>query len=68
MNKLKVNKKYTVNISEIKKFVVKKDCVWIYRKNGYPKILISDFNAYSLRLRLVNMGINIKNFKVEEKI
>ncbi len=67
MNKLKVNRKYFVSLANIEKFVIKKDCVWVYRKSGYPKILKTDCNAYNLRNRLVNLGYSIKDFKVEEE-
>ena len=62
---LKINRKHLIDPSNIEKFVYKNDVVWVYRKKGYPRILKTDYNAYILRLRLVNLGLCIKDFKVE---
>ena len=67
MNKLKVNRKNFVSPDNIKKFVIKKDCVWIYLKKGYPSILKTDYGVYLLRNKLVNLGLQLKDFKVENK-
>ncbi len=65
MNKLKVNRKHSVDIDNIEKFIIKADCVWIYLKEGYPPILKTDYGAYLLRNKLVNLGYLLKDFKVE---
>lgn len=68
MNKLKLNRKHSIDVSQIEKFVYKKDIVWVYMKKPfYPPILKTDYNAYNLRLRLVNMRLNIHDFKVERE-
>ena len=68
MNKLKLNRKHLIDPSQIEKFVYKNGIVWVYLKKGnYPRILKTDYNAYILRLRLVNLGLCIKDFKVEEE-
>lgn len=64
---LKVNRKHFVELLNIEKFVYKNDIVWVYRKNGYPKILKTDYDPYTLRLRLNNLGYKITDFKVEEE-
>ena len=63
--KLKVNRKHFVEVSNIEKIAIKKNIVWIYRFKGYPKVYKTDYDAYTLRLRLVNLGLCIKDFKVE---
>ena len=66
MNKLKLNRKHSVDPFQIKKFVVKSDIVWVYLKKGnYPPILKSDCNWYLLKNRLVNLRLPITDFKVE---
>lgn len=65
MNKLKLNKKHSVDIDNIEKFVIKKDIIWVYLKEGYPPILKTDYGAYLLRNQLVNLGLLLKDFKVE---
>ena len=66
MNKLKLNRKHYIDPSQIEKFVYKKDTVWVYLKKGYPRILKTDCSPYILRNRLVNIGLCIKDFLVEE--
>ncbi len=65
MNKLKVNRKHVVSLDNIKKFVIKRDIVWVYLKTGHPPILKTDYGAYLLRNKLVNLGVQLKDFKVE---
>ena len=65
MKKLKINRKHFISIDNIKKFVIKKDIVWVYKKEGYPPILKVDCGVYLLRNRLVNLGVQLKDFKVE---
>ncbi len=65
MNKLKLNRKHFVDIDNIEKFVIKGDIVWVYLKEGYPPILKTDYGAYLLRNKLVNLGLQLKDFKVE---
>lgn len=68
MNKLKVNRKHFIDINNIKKFIIKKDIVWIYLKKGYPSILKTDHGIYLLKNKLVNLGLQLKDFKVEIKL
>jgi hypothetical protein len=67
MNKLKVNRKHHVPLSNIEKFVYRDCIVWVYRKVGYPKVYKTDYCPYILRNRLVNLGYSISDFKVEER-
>jgi len=68
MNKLQLNRKHHVDPSQIEKFVYKNGIVWVYLKPGnYPRILKTECNPYVLRLRMVNIGLNINDFKVEEE-
>ena len=62
---LKINRKYSVDFNNIEKFVIKKDIVWVYLKEGYPPILKTDHGVYLLRNKLVNLGLQLKDFKVE---
>lgn len=62
MKKLKINRKHSVDIDNIEKLVIKKDCVWVYRKQGYPKVYKTDYGAYLLRIKLVNLGYQLKDF------
>lgn len=66
--KLKVNRKHSVSLDNIKKFVIKRDIVWVYLKTGYPPILKTEYGAYLLRNKLVNLGYLLKDFKVENEI
>ena len=63
--KLKINRKYFISLDNIKKFVIKSDCVWVYQKTGYPPILKANCGVYLLRNRLVNLGKQLNDFKVE---
>ncbi len=63
--KLKINRKHYVDIDNIEKFVIKKDIIWVYLKEGYPPILKTDYGVYLLRNQLVNLGLQLKDFKVE---
>ena len=65
MNKLQLNRKHFVSSNNIEKFVIKKDIVWVYKKTGYPPILKTDYGIYLLRNKLVNLGLQLKDFKVE---
>jgi hypothetical protein len=68
MNKLKLNRKHHIDPTQIEKFVYKNDIVWVYLKPGnYPPILKTDCSPYILRNKLVNLGLCITDFKVEEK-
>jgi len=68
MNKLQLNRKHLIDPSQIEKFVYKNNIVWVYLKKGnYPPILKTECNAYVLRNRMVNIGLNINDFKVEEE-
>lgn len=62
---LKVNRKYSVDIDNIEKFVVKKDCAWVYRKVGYPKIYKTDCTYYMFSKRLTSLGLKLIDFKLE---
>lgn len=68
MVKLKVNRKHSISLDNIKKFVIKRDIVWVYLKTGYPLILKTEYGAYLLRNKLVNLGYLLKDFKVENEI
>ena len=68
MNKLKVNRKHSVDIDNIEKFVIKKDCVWVYRIKGYPKIYKTDYSFYMFKIRLTALKLFLTNFKVEYEI
>ena len=65
MKQIKVNRKHSVDIDNIKKFIIKGDIIWVYLKEGYPPILKTDYGAYLLRNQLVNLGLQLKDFKVE---
>lgn len=65
--KLKVNRKYSIDIHNIKKFVVREDDVLVYRKSGYPIAYKTDYNFYQLKLKLTNLGYKITDFNVEER-
>lgn len=68
MNKLKVNRTMFVELSNIKKFVIKKDgVVWVYKKKGYPPILkcLEGFDV--LKTRLVNLRTTWQQFKTERE-
>lgn len=65
MNKLKVNRKHFVSLDNIEKFVIKSDCVWVYRKRGYPKVYKTEEGIDRLKNRLVNLGETIHDFEVE---
>ncbi|KKM26527.1 hypothetical protein LCGC14_1583860 [marine sediment metagenome] len=68
MNKLKVNRTHFVSLDNIDKFLIKKNGdVWVYLKTGFPSILKCLEGAYMLRKRLVNCGVTIHEFKVEEE-
>ena len=62
---LKINRKHSIDINNIEKFVIKGDIVWVYLKEGYPTILKTDYGAYLLRNKLVNLSVLLKDFKVE---
>ncbi len=62
--KLKINRKHFVYLDNIKKFVIKRDIVWVYLKTGFPPILKTDYGAYLLRNKLINLGVQLKDFKV----
>ncbi len=66
--KLKINRQHFVDIDNIEKFVIKGDIVWVYLKEGYPPILKTDCGAYLLRNKLVNLGLQLKDFKVEHEM
>jgi len=68
MNKLKINRKHSVDIDNIEKFVIKKDIVWVYLKEGYPPILKTDYGVYLLRNKLVNLGLQLKDFMEHEEM
>lgn len=63
--KLKINRKHSIDIDNIKKLVIKPGVVWVYLKTGYPPILKTDYGVYLLRNKLVNLGVQLKDFKVE---
>lgn len=65
MKILKLNRKHTIDTDNIEKFVIKKDIIWVYRIEGYPKVYKTDYGAYLLRNKLVNLGLLLKDFKVE---
>lgn len=65
MKILKINRKYSIDIDNIEKLVIKGDIIWVYLKEGYPPILKTDYGAYLLRNKLVNLGLLLKDFKVE---
>ena len=65
MNKLKINRKHFISLDNIKKLVIKPGCVWVYQKTGYPPILKTNCGVYLFRNRLVNLGKQLNDFKVE---
>jgi len=75
MKVIKLNRKHTVNSDNIEKLVIKKckscgggtDRVWVYRKQGYPKVYKTDYNFYMFRLQLTNLGLKLSDFIVEDK-
>lgn len=68
MNKLKVNRRDCVDPLNIEKMVIKKNKdVWVYRKKGYPKVFKCLEGIYVLKLRLINIGCQLTDFKVEEE-
>ena len=66
MKVIRVNRKHTVNSDNIEKLVIKKDCVWIYRINGYPKIYKTYHSFYMFTLQLTNLGLKLTDFIVED--
>jgi len=67
MMKLKINRKHSVDIDNIEKFVIKGDIVWVYLKEGYPKIYKTDCSLYMFRMHLTALGFLLTDFKVEYK-
>ncbi len=67
MKILKINRKHTVNSDNIEKLVIKKDCVWVYRKEGYPKVYKTDCTLYMFRMRLTSLKLQLTDFKVENE-
>lgn len=65
MKQLKINRNHFISLDNIKKLVIKTDCVWVYQKTGYPPILKTSYNLYSLKNKLVNLGKQLNDFKVE---
>ncbi len=65
--KLKINRKHFIDIDNIEKLVIKKDIIWVYRIKGYPKVYKADCGIYLFRNRLVNLGLQLKDFKVEQE-
>ena len=63
--KLKVNRKHSIDIDNIEKLKLKKDCVWVYRKVGYPKIYKTDCSFYMFNKRLTSLKISLKDFLLE---
>lgn len=66
--KLKINRKHFVDIDNIEKLVIKKECVWIYRKVGYPKVYKTDCTFYQFNMRLTTLKLIITNFKLEYEL
>lgn len=68
MNKLKVNRTHFEELTNIEKFVIKKNgVVWLYRKVGYPTVYKCLEGLGMLKKRLVNLGCTIHDFLVEEE-
>lgn len=68
MNKLKINRKYSISLTDIEKIVIKCDIPWVYLKKGhYPPILKATEGLDRLKNNLVNLGYTLKDFKVEIK-
>jgi len=70
MDKLKINRRDFIDIDNIKKIVIKKGGmfghdIWIYKKEGYPKILKCLEGIDVLKNRMVNKGCTIHDFEVE---
>jgi len=65
MKMLKVNRKHFVNLLNVEKFVYRDGIVWIYRKEGFPRVYKTDYAPYNLRVLLTNLGHTIQEFKVE---
>jgi hypothetical protein len=65
MNKLKINRKYSISPDEIEKLVIKKGEVYVHRKKGYPKILKTTEGITLFKKRLTNLYLTLKNFEVE---
>lgn len=66
MNKLKINRKHFISLTNIEKIVIKKnEEVWVVRKKGYPLIYKCLEGIDVLKNRLVNLGVTWKDFEVE---
>ena len=70
MKIIKLNRKHSVNSDNIEKIIIKPygatDHVWIYRKEGYPKIYITSYNFYQFRLKCTNLGLKMSDFIIED--
>ncbi len=64
---IKLNRKHFINSDNIEKFVIKKDCVWDYRKVGYQKIYKTNCTFYMFNKRLTTLKISLKDFLVEKE-
>ena len=62
--KVKVNRKDFIEVDNIKKIVETERGLRIYKKEGYPKIMLADCSRYHFFLRLVNVGV--KSDKIQE--
>lgn len=60
--RIRLNRKHTIEVSNIKYIIEKDECYWIYLKKGYPPILKSDESKYNFRNKCVNSGINLKDY------
>ena len=70
MNKLKVNRRDSISLDNIKKIVIKKGGMFghdggIYKKVGYPPILKCLEGIGAIKKRLVNLYCTIHDFEVE---
>jgi len=65
MNKLKINRTHYIAVDNIKKFVIRHNCIWVYQIVGYPKVYKCRESWYILKNRLINLGKLPSNFRIE---
>lgn len=64
--RIKVNRKDFIEYNNIEKLVLTSRGLRVYKKEGYPRILLADCTYNKLLQRLLNVGVNSK--KLEELI
>jgi len=66
MKYLKINRKHFISIDRISHFEPKGKIVWVHMKDGYyPPVLKSESSIQTLKLRLLNTGIDPNIFDKE---